>query len=185
MLCSGSLATGPLSFVDKTPYGSHQMRHGNVNTPFPENLRDPVDAEPAPVRFQDLFLKLSQGVDFGLLSITAAFRAARDFEKILGSGFEMIRISQCESPRVCGFMIKKGQIGDQIDDHNRGELRYHPEGSRAGDLDQNRDPNPHGFSGRYDRAVRIPPSRGRLADILEVELESFGLRFGSGSRRTR
>jgi hypothetical protein len=32
----------------------------------------------------------------------------------------MIRISQCESPRVFGFMIKKGQIGDQIDDHNIG-----------------------------------------------------------------
>jgi hypothetical protein len=26
-----------------------------------------------------------------------------------------------------GFMIKKRQIGDQIDDHNRGELRHHPE----------------------------------------------------------
>ena len=42
----------------------------------------------------------SQCVDLGLLSITAAFRAARDLKKILGSGFEMIRISQCESPRV-------------------------------------------------------------------------------------
>jgi|HubBroStandDraft_6_1064221.scaffolds.fasta_scaffold17734_3 hypothetical protein len=31
-----------------------------------------------------------------------------------------------------GFMIKKRQIGDQIDDHNRGELRYHPEASRVG-----------------------------------------------------
>jgi len=49
--------------------------------------------------FQDLFLILSQGVDLGLLSITAAFRAARDFKKIFGSGFEMIRISQCEPPR--------------------------------------------------------------------------------------
>jgi hypothetical protein len=26
-------------------------------------------------------------------------------------------------------MIKKGQIGDQLQDHNRGELRYHPEAS--------------------------------------------------------
>ena len=79
------------------------MGNGNVNTPFPENLRDPMDAEPAAVRFQDLFLILSQCVDLGLLSITAAFRAARDLKKILGSGFEMIRISQCESPRsVCG-----------------------------------------------------------------------------------
>jgi hypothetical protein len=25
------------------------------------------------------------------------------------------------------FMIEKGQIGDQIQDHNRGELRCHPE----------------------------------------------------------
>jgi hypothetical protein len=80
------------------------------------------------VRLQDLFLLiLSQGVDLGLLTITAAFSAAGDFEKILGSGFEMIRISQCESPRVFGFMIKKGEIGDQIDDHNIGELRCHPE----------------------------------------------------------
>jgi hypothetical protein len=31
-----------------------------------------------------------------------------------------------------GFMIKKAQIGDQIDDHNRGEFPYHPEASRAG-----------------------------------------------------
>jgi hypothetical protein len=48
------------------------------------------------VRFQDLFFILSQGVDLGLLTITAAFRAARDLKKILGSGFEMIRISQCD-----------------------------------------------------------------------------------------
>ena len=34
---------------------------------------------------------------------TAAFSAARDFEKILGSGFEMIRISQCESASVFGL----------------------------------------------------------------------------------
>jgi hypothetical protein len=38
-----------------------------------------------------------------------------------------------------------------------------------------------GSAADTDRAVRIPPSRGRLAVILEVELE----RFGSGSRRTR
>jgi hypothetical protein len=50
------------------------------------------------VRLQDLFLILSQGVDLGLLSITAAFRAAGDFEKIPGSGFEDIGIgiSQCD-----------------------------------------------------------------------------------------
>jgi hypothetical protein len=43
------------------------------------------------MRLQDLFLILSQGVDLGLLSITTAFGAAGDLEKILGSGFEMIR----------------------------------------------------------------------------------------------
>jgi hypothetical protein len=74
----GSLTHGPLSFVDKTPDGSHQMRHGNVDTPLPKNLRDPVDAEPATMRLQDLFLVLSQGVDLGLLSITSAFRPTRD-----------------------------------------------------------------------------------------------------------
>jgi hypothetical protein len=63
------------------------------------------------VRFQDLFFVLSQGVDLGLLAVTA-FRSARDLKKILGSGFEIVRISQCESARVFGFMIKKGQIGD-------------------------------------------------------------------------
>jgi hypothetical protein len=80
------------------------------------------------VRLQNLFLIFSQGVDLGLLAIAAAFRAARDLKKILGSGFEIIRIriSQCESPRVFGFMIKKGQIGDQIQDYNRGELACHP-----------------------------------------------------------
>jgi hypothetical protein len=53
------------------------------------------------VRLQDLFLILSQGVDLGLLSITAALGSARDFKQILGSGFEMIRISQGESLTVC------------------------------------------------------------------------------------
>jgi len=84
------------------------------------------------VRFEDLVLILSQCVDLGLLAITAAFSAARDLKEILGSGFEMIKISQRESARVCGFMIKKGQSGDQIQDHNRGELRYHPEASGDG-----------------------------------------------------
>src|ERR1700722_2088157 len=110
------------------------MGHGNVDAAFPENLRDPVHAEAAAVRFQDLVLVLSQSVDLGLLSITAAFRGPGDLKKIFGSGFEMIGISQGESPRVCGFMIKKGQSGDQIDDHNRGELRDHPEASGAGVL---------------------------------------------------
>ena len=103
------------------------MGHRDIHPAFPENLRDPVDAEAAAMRLQDLFLVLSQCIDLGLLAVAAAFGSARDLKKILGSGFEMIRISQGESPRVCGFMIKKGQIGDQIDDHDRGELQYHPE----------------------------------------------------------
>ena len=72
------------------------MGHRDIHPAFPENLRDPVDAEPAAVRLQNLFLVLPQRIDLGLLAITAAFRAARDLKKILGSGFEMIRISQCE-----------------------------------------------------------------------------------------
>jgi hypothetical protein len=36
-----------------------------------------------------------------------------------------------QNPGVLWFMIKKWQIGDQIQDHDRGELRGHPEGSRA------------------------------------------------------
>jgi hypothetical protein len=31
-------------------------------------------------------------------------------------------------------MIKKWQIGDQIHDHHRGELRSHPEASRGTDV---------------------------------------------------
>jgi len=34
------------------------MGHGNVNAPFPENLRDPMHAEATAVRLQDLFLIL-------------------------------------------------------------------------------------------------------------------------------
>jgi hypothetical protein len=52
------------------------------------------------VRLQDLFFILSQCVDLGLLAITAAFSAAGDLKKILGSGFEMIRISQCDVTAV-------------------------------------------------------------------------------------
>jgi hypothetical protein len=39
--------------------------------------------------------------------LAAAFRAARDLKKILGSGFEMVRISQCESARVFGVYDKE------------------------------------------------------------------------------
>jgi hypothetical protein len=110
------------------------MGHRDIHPAFPENLRDPVDAEAAAMRLQDLFLVLSQCIDLGLLAVAAALGSARDLKKILGSGFEMIRISQGESPRVCGFMIKKGQSGDQIQDQNRGELWHHPEASPGGIL---------------------------------------------------
>jgi hypothetical protein len=66
----------------------------------------PLTAAPAVQRFQDLFLILSQRVDLGLLSITAAFRAPGDLKEILGSGFEMIRISQCKSARVFCMISK-------------------------------------------------------------------------------
>jgi hypothetical protein len=139
------------------------------------------------MRLQDLFLILSQCVDLGLLSITAAFRASRDnvlrsrprrrsrprirppqsvapsgiaptyrvgdLEEILGSGFEMIWISQGESPRVFGFMIKKGQIGDQIQDHNRGGLQYHPRASRVGNP-RSSDSVPAGASEFRNNAAR-------------------------------
>ena len=54
------------------------MDFGNVHTPFPGNLRDPMHAQPATVRLKDLFLVLPQSVDLGLLSIASAFRASRD-----------------------------------------------------------------------------------------------------------
>jgi hypothetical protein len=41
------------------------------------------------VSLQVLFLVLSQGIDLGLFAITAAFRAAGDLKRILGSGFEI------------------------------------------------------------------------------------------------
>jgi hypothetical protein len=78
------------------------MRNRDVNAPLPENLRDAVHAEPATMSLQDLFLILSQCVDLGLLSVAAAFGAAGDLKKILSSGFEMIRVSQCESATVVG-----------------------------------------------------------------------------------
>ncbi len=45
---SGCPLTGPLFFVDKTPDCTHQMGHGDINTTFPENLCDPVDADQSP-----------------------------------------------------------------------------------------------------------------------------------------
>jgi hypothetical protein len=87
---STCLTSGQVVGVDKTPDGSHQMRHGNVDTTFPKNLRDPVDTQAAAMRFQDFFLILSQCVDLRLLSITASFRATRDltgrFVLVLKSG---------------------------------------------------------------------------------------------------
>jgi hypothetical protein len=81
------------------------------------------------------------------LSITAAFRSPRHLKKIFGSGFEMIRVSQSESPPVFRFMKKKAQIGDQIDDHNRGALQDHPEASRDGEFTVEKVP----------RSIRVRP----------------------------
>jgi hypothetical protein len=37
-----------------------------------------------------------------------------------------------QDPAVLWIMIKQWQFGDQIQDHNREELRYHPEASCGG-----------------------------------------------------
>jgi hypothetical protein len=78
------------------------MLGGDVDLPFPENLRDPVNANAASVGLQDLLLAFSQSLDFGRFTEAAAFRAAGYLDKISSSGFEeiRIRISQSESPRV-------------------------------------------------------------------------------------
>ena len=76
----------PLFFVDKTPYGAHQMGHGDINTALPKNLRDLVDAEPSAMCLQDFVLVLPQCVDLGLLAVAAVFSAARHLKQILGSG---------------------------------------------------------------------------------------------------
>jgi hypothetical protein len=66
---------------------------------FPENLRDPMNADSASVGFEDLALVFSQSVDLGRFAVPAALRAARALEKTSDSGFKSvrIRISQCES----------------------------------------------------------------------------------------
>jgi hypothetical protein len=46
----------PLPFLNKQSDRPHQMLGGDIDIPFPENLRDPVNADSAPVRLQDLFL---------------------------------------------------------------------------------------------------------------------------------
>src|ERR1700760_3079857 len=55
--------------------------------------------------------------------------AAADLRR-LGSG--SVKASQGVRFKL---MIKKRQIGDQIQDHNRGELAYHPEAFSCRDLD--------------------------------------------------
>jgi hypothetical protein len=58
---TGSLSTrgltpGPFLFRDKQPDRPHQVLRGDINIPFPENLRNPANADPAAVGFQNLFL---------------------------------------------------------------------------------------------------------------------------------
>ena len=110
---SGSLTRGPLLFVDEAPDGAHHMGNRDVDAPFPENLRNPMHAETATMRLQDLFLILratAQGASFSSSSsssnptsvapsgIAPTYRVGH-LKKILGSKFERIRISQGESPR--------------------------------------------------------------------------------------
>ena len=54
-------SASPIAFVLKS----------RASTPFPKNLRDPVDAETATISFEDLFLASSQGASrltFGISS---------------------------------------------------------------------------------------------------------------------
>ena len=48
------------SIVDALACLTFLILPADVDIPFPENLRDPVDTHPAAVSFQDLFLILSQ-----------------------------------------------------------------------------------------------------------------------------
>ena len=57
-----------------------------------------------------------------------------------------------------GLTIKKWQIGDQIDDHNRGELGDHPEASRAWDFDSKTGKPPIIFLGPRNRLNRYRPA---------------------------
>jgi len=111
------------------------MDFGDVDAAFPENFCDPVDIEPMAVSLEDLWLILSQSIHLRLLAVTAAFRAARDLQEVFSCGFEIIRIRVRQWGVTAGFsefMIKKGQIGDPIQDHNRGAGSVHPEGSGEG-----------------------------------------------------
>ena len=54
------------------------MDFGDVDAAFPENLCDPVRVQPMAMRFDDLWLVLSQGVHLRLPAVTAAFGVSRD-----------------------------------------------------------------------------------------------------------
>ena len=58
---NGGLAFRPLPFLNKQPDRPHQILGGDIDIRFPENLGDPVDADPAPMGFQDLVLALDRG----------------------------------------------------------------------------------------------------------------------------
>src|ERR1700756_4504846 len=76
------------------------MDFRDFDAPFPENFCDSMDIQPMAMGFEDLWFILSQSVHLRLLSVTAAFGAARNLQKVFGSGFEIIgiRVSQGESP---------------------------------------------------------------------------------------
>jgi hypothetical protein len=72
------------------------MLGGDVDVPFPENLRDRITNHRS--------LLTSHGRARGL-AVPAAFRVARDLDQISGSGFEnaRIRISQSKSLAIFGL----------------------------------------------------------------------------------
>jgi hypothetical protein len=58
-------------------------------------------------------------------------------------------------------MIKKGQIGDQIDDHNIGATSLHPEASRGADLTQSEQLAPGGAVQMKWEPSDLPPPKNK------------------------
>jgi hypothetical protein len=56
-----SLTLRPLLFRNKKPDRPRQMLGGDTDIPFSKDLGDPLNEDPAPVGFQDLFLAFSPG----------------------------------------------------------------------------------------------------------------------------
>jgi hypothetical protein len=95
-----SESISPFLFGNKQPDRPHQMLGGDVDISFPKNLGDPMNAEAVSVSFQDLALAFSQRVNFGLLAVAAAGRAASNLQKIRGRRFVAKRVALRYSLRM-------------------------------------------------------------------------------------